>query len=209
MRTEPVAKSWTGTQVNLVLLFLLAGLYLPSRMGIEFLDPLTIVPYSLIGLVFVSGSAGAVFEDLESYRLLRARVWRIALGGLGYAVSVLGAGVIMVNIGFWHGEVLLPPVPICLATVWLIFSLSALVAAVAAHLMRRHYTSAEVKSRLLGTLLAVLLAWVFRSSLVPVALREWIAPVGTTAGLTSLIGGIGLAAIFTAEWLVRGNMKEL
>ena len=209
MGTKPVAKSWTGSQVNLVLLFLLAGLYLPSRMGIEFLDPLTIVPYSLIGLVFVSGAAAAVFEDLDSYRVLRARVWRLALGGLGYAVLVLGAGVIMVNIGFWHGEVLLPPVPICLVTVWLILSLSALVAAVAAHLMRRHHTSSEVKSRLLGALLGVLLAWVFRSSLAPVAAREWIAPVATTAGLTLLVGVVGLAAMLTAWWLARGNMEKL
>ena len=175
-----------GSKINLVLLTALAGGYVPWKMGIEFLDPLVVVPFALVSLMPVSAA-------LPPRSLVRTGSL-----GMGYALLVLGLGVVLVNAGFWHGQLLLPPWPAVFAAALLAFSASFFAGAAALAMLGNNYTAAEAGRRIRLVLLVLLAAWLFRGTLVPTGLREAVAPVATTWGIA------GMAVVVSLGLLLLG-----
>lgn len=214
VRRLPEWAGSAGARVNQTLFVLLLGVYLPFRMGIEFLDPLVIVPFAFASLVFVSGAAAeafgsAVLPEPATAASLRPRMIALSLGGGLYAWSILISGVVVVNIGNWYGFPLLPPALTSWTAPLLSLGLSAFGAATALLLFTHHYSVKDVRSRLRGGLFLFLLVWLFHSWLVPIALREKIAPYLTTDKIAAFTFALAVLLLLLSEHRLRTAVKRM
>lgn len=207
LRCLPQWTGSTGSRVNLVLLVLLLGGYLPWRMGFEFLDALVLMPYAFTSLMFVSVAAAEALgpEQIpaeEQRAGLRRRIWAVAVGGLCYSGAILALGLAAVNLGTFPALVT-PPLLTVVCYVALSLGVATFAAASAALMVAHHDTAGDVRSRIRGILLVLLGLWLFRGWLIPAGLREQAAPWTTTARL-GWLAICGSAVLFLlAEWRLR------
>lgn len=207
LRRLPRWTGSTGSRVNLVLLVLLLGGYLPWRMGFEFLDALVLMPYAFTSLMFISVAAAEALapEEIPSGECrgeLRRRVWATAAGGLCYSGAILALGLVAVNLGTLPALVA-PPFLTMISYAALSLAVAAFAAASAALMVAHHDTAADVRSRIRGILLLLLGVWLFRGWLIPVGLREQVAPWTTTARLGWLAAGGAVVLSLLAERRLR------
>jgi hypothetical protein len=177
----------SGNRVNLTLLAGILGVFLPSKMGIEYLDPLVLLPVSCVSLMLVA----ALTPE-----------WgfpRVALAGMAYGSGVVAAGIAVVNAGFWHGVPIIPPATVLVSIPLLSFSVSAFAAAAGSWMNARNLTPAEARTRIRGVLLVLLALWVFRSSVIPETLRGWVAPFATTGGIAAIVLVLSTALLLAAR----------
>lgn len=168
------------------------GIFLPWKMGIEYLDAFVLLPCSLVSVLWISAS------------LPVRRVWRASAAAAGYGASTLAAGILVVNAGFWNGGPIVPPLSIVASAFALSFSVAAFAAAVAVALEAKNYTTQEAASRLRFGLLVLLGIWVFRSW-APSSVRELVAPLTTTSGVVLLTLGVCIVLLVSAAVMSRPN----
>lgn len=203
--------SYAGGAASLVNQTLIAGflgVYLPWRLSFQFLDPLVIIPYALTGLIFASGASVEAFAGDDSSEegeesAIRCRVGVVAVGGLGYSSLLTFTGLLVVNARNWHGDLIIPPAPVCVVAPLLSLAASGFMAASAALLLSRYYSPGDVKTRFRAALAGLVAVWVFRGWIVPVALKEWIAPLLTTRGIAVLTAIFSMLLALLAERRVR------
>ena len=142
------------------------GIFVPWYRGFDFLDPVMIMAYSCLALLFVApasaeafapeGTSPAMSETIIKSTLILAYGW-------GIAALVLMAGIVTVNLSHWHGYVLAPPGRL-LASV-LLFSLTASMAVIfACALLVRKFSASAVKGfvRLAYLIVLAMLAFGYR-----------------------------------------------
>lgn len=101
-----------ASQALIVLLtVLLFGVWVPWMKGFDFLDPVLLLCYFCLGVLFVAPLAGGALSADSSQRAPRAGLLKIAaIAGYGSGVSMLllASGILTVNLTNWHGRLLLP-----------------------------------------------------------------------------------------------------
>jgi hypothetical protein len=101
-----------STTVNLFVI-LAFGIGVPWRRGIEFFDPLLILLYSFIALLFAAPAITDLLgRNWTDPRTVLARIFASALFGWGAFCVILVLGIATVNIQFRAGRMLMPPVEV-------------------------------------------------------------------------------------------------
>src|SRR5438067_879658 len=88
------------------------GVLVPLYRGMMFLDSLTMVVYACMSLLFVAPTAAEAFgrpASRPSTEIL-PRTGMILAYGWGTSVLMLAAGILTVNLAYWQGRMLTPPV---------------------------------------------------------------------------------------------------
>src|ERR1700730_15983564 len=86
---------------------LVFGVLVPSYRGLGFLDPVTIVVYACMSLLFVAPTAAEAFgvpASTPSAAEILPRVGMILVYGLGASVIMLVSGLLTVNLVYMHGR---------------------------------------------------------------------------------------------------------
>ena len=202
-------------QAILVLGFVvLFGIFLPWYRGLDFLDPVMIIAYSCLSLLFVAPASAEAFtserEGPSSRETIRTSVMVLAFGW-GLAVLVLITAIVTVNLTHWHGYVLAPSGRLLIAAFLLSLTASIVVIASCALLARR-FSASSVKGFVRLGYLIVLALLAFSSRLLPEHARTIVAENMTSAGLTRLafiasavLAGIGTMLMVVA---VRSSLSQ-
>lgn len=168
-----------------VAIAVLAGGYLPWRLGFEFLDAGVLVVYGCLAALFVAPRITRRLGAEQERRVLevpreapeRRVLWReagkAAAGGWGAALLLVGMGLITVNITQWHGRILLPAAAVLASVVVWSGSVAVLTSAVGARMALESRSAAEAARALRGRILLVLLAGFLGARLLPGEWREW------------------------------------
>src|ERR1700730_7835825 len=91
---------------------LVFGVLVPWYRGLGFLDPVTIVVYVCMSLLFVAPAAAEAFgvpASRPSAAEILPRVGVILGYGMGASVIMLFSGLLTVNLVYMHGRMLTPP----------------------------------------------------------------------------------------------------
>lgn len=121
-----------STTVNLFVI-LAFGIAVPWRRGIEFFDPLLLLLYSFIALLFAAPAITELLgRDWTSARTVLARVFASALFGWGAFGLILLLGIISVQLEYRPGRMLFPPANVLGAAMSLSLTASLAVSAVGA-----------------------------------------------------------------------------
>lgn len=203
------------------LLFLSAGVVvfgiaLPLMKGFGFLDPLILLGYACLGLVFTAPAAVRVFDGAENQREKLGRV--VAVAGYGWAISILllGSGIIAANLRSWQGRAIMPSTRFLLAIVLLGGAASLFTGAAAAGLGDRFGARKATTIMRIGFLL-LLLALAFGARFLPEAWRDALDAALTTSGLTRLsfrlaafffLAGLGVVAAVTARGYGKSSLHH-
>jgi hypothetical protein len=194
-------------QTVLVLAVLVTfGILLPWYKGFDFLDPVMIVAYCCLGLLFVapaSAEAFATTQQISGAADALRRMGAVLAYGWGVTVLILTAGIVTVNVTHWHGSILSPPAALLAGS--LLFSLTACLAVIGVcALLSRRLTAASVKGIIRAAFLVVLASLAFGKRFLGQESQNAIESRMTTEGIThfaflaSVIlacAGAGLAAM--------------
>ena len=180
----PMAK-----QAILVLGFaILFGIFLPWYRGLDFLDPVMIIAYACLALLFVAPASAEAFaserEGPSTRGAIRTSVLVLAFGW-GLAVLVLIAAIVTVNLTHWHGYLLAPSAKLLIAALLLSLTASVVVIGGCA-LLSRKFSASSVKGFVRLGYLIVLGLLAFSSRFLPEHTRTIVAENMTSAGLTHL-----------------------
>ncbi len=150
--------------VLLMLVVLLAfGVFIPWWKGLDFLDPMILAAYSAVALLFAAPVAAELLanpNEIDSLRILYAKVGAAVLYGWAVSVIILAAGLATVNF-VARGGVLLHPRWDVLCGILLLGLLAALFVAAVSAVLTILFSAAAAKTVLRLSfllLLAVLLA---------------------------------------------------
>lgn len=179
----------------------LFGIFLPWYRGLDFLDPVMIIAYACLSLLFVApASAEAFASDREAPSkrgAFRTSVMVLAFGW-GLAFLVLAAAIVTVNLTHWHGYLLAPSARL-LASALLLSLTASIVVIGSCALLSRRFSAASVKGFIRLAYLIVLALLAFGSRFLPEHLRTSIAERMTSSGLThfaftasAVLAGIGV-----------------
>jgi len=174
-------------QTVLVLAVLVTfGVLLPWYKGIDFLDPVLIVAYCCLGLLFVAPASAESFaasQTIAGPGDALARMGAVLAYGWGVTVLILTAGIATVNLSHWHGAILSPPGSFLIAA--LVFSLTACAAMIGlCALLSRRLSAASVKGVIRAVFLVVLALLVFGRRFLGEQSQNEIESKMTTDGLT-------------------------
>ena len=177
-------KQWILT-LGVVVIF---GVLVPWYKGLDFLDPVMIVAYSCLGLLFVAPSTAEAFSATqpipttsETFR----RAARVLGYGFGVTVLILGAGIATVNLTHWHGSILAPPLALLTATLLLGLTACLVVIGVCA-LLARKLSAAAVKGVIRLVFLILLAMLALGNRFLPEEAQAALAARMTTDGITRL-----------------------
>src|SRR5271166_1050757 len=87
------------------------GILVPWYKGLDFLDPVMIVAYSCLALLFVAPASAEAFAPPHAIPTPGESVKRIAIilaYGWGVTILILATGIATVNVFHWHGSILSP-----------------------------------------------------------------------------------------------------
>jgi hypothetical protein len=174
-------------QALLILAIVIAfGIFIPWIKGLDFLDPVMILAYSCLALLFVAPAAAEAFagRQFASRAAALARMGAVLAYGWGIAALILAAGIATVNAMNWHGRLIAPSPKLLAAALLLSLAASAAVIALTGLLTRR-LTARGVKSVLRLGFLALLLALAFGNRALPEEWRMRISSGMTTRGITN------------------------
>jgi hypothetical protein len=181
------------------------GVLLPWYKGFDFLDPVMIVAYCCLGLLFVapaSAEAFATTQPISGPADALRRMGAVLAYGWGVTVLILITGIATVNVTHWHGSILSPPATLLMAS--LLFSLTACVAVIGlCALLARRLSAASVKGMIRLIFLVVLVLLAFGKRFLGEQSQNAIDSRMTTEGITHYAfiasalcacGGAGLVA---------------
>ncbi len=155
-------------QALIVLFTVLAfGILVPWYKGFAFLDPRMLAAYGCLAILFVAPASAESFattpKDATPAAILGRLMVLIAFGW-GITVLVLLTALATLNLVYWHGALISPPMQLFAAV--LVCSLAACTAVASlSAVLARTFSATVVKSVLRIAFLLVLLAFVFSSRL--------------------------------------------
>jgi hypothetical protein len=207
-RNLPLWLGGTSGVVIHALLVALLGFYAPFRLGIDWLDPLIVIPYWCASLIFVAGAAPEAFSGPKPCQNWSSKLLAVSGGGWLYAAVIVLLALLTVNTRHWHGQMLLPAGAVRWAAPLLSFSAAAGLAAFGARLSAENHPAPAVKGLLRGGLWGVTLLLIAGPAVAPVALREWLAPHLTTPGLARLCVAGSLLSAALAACQIRRALRQ-
>ena len=186
-----------GSLVSHLAVLAAFGVLVPWVKGFEFLDPLILLAYTAIPILFVAPASTAVFaEPPKGAPAVISKLAAVMLYGWGIGVLVLLCGLATVNIADWYGHLVLPSTKFLIDALLLGFCASLFVASLGALL-----TSTLAPNPARNILrLAFLLPLLAMATARRFASAEWqsrIAAGMTTRGLAhfALLASVNLAAL--------------
>lgn len=173
------------TTVNLFVLFAF-GIAIPWRRGLDFFDPVLILLYCVIALLFsapaVTDLLGAQWQDGDT---IRARLYICSLFGWAAYIAVLVLGILTVNIQYRAFGFHLPHPTVLAAALALSFTSSLCVASFAA-LIAVVLTPSAAKLIVRAAFVLLLAAFLFAGRWLPTDWRIAIAAATSTKALIKL-----------------------
>jgi hypothetical protein len=185
------------------------GVLVPWLKGFAFLDPLMILCYACLGVLYVAPASAEAFGR-ESVAVRQAAIRKmLVLVGYGAGVSMLMtlSGILTVNFSNWHGSFIGPRPALLLAA--LLLSLTACAAVVAVtNIVASAYGPKAAKSMIRIAFLLFLLLLVFGYPRLSEDAKFQIELTLTTSGLTRLALESSavlalVSASLTAWWISR------
>ena len=175
------------------------------------LQPLVVVAYALMAVLFVAPAASEFWSSLASPAAAGAIVVRLAgiVGyGWGIALAMLTTAIVTVNLVYRSSRLLIPPEPFLASA--LILSLTASIAvAVLCALLARRFSATMAKSTVRTLFLLMLLGLVFGSRVLPESWQIELADLTTRRAITALawrgslvclaLSLLGLVLLFRGE----------
>jgi hypothetical protein len=207
----------TASVVSYIAFLLLFGVLVPWFKGLSFLDPLIVVPYACLSLLFAAPAAADGVMALRAGRsgsVTRVVVQAVAIGWLS-GVLVLGVGLTAVNWFHGYGRTVLPPVKTLGSALALSLAGSILVAGLAALLALRAATRESVRHMLRFGFLGLLVVFVFVPPALPRAWQNRLALIFTSDGIAGLtlwlaplaaVAGAALARVASKRW--KASVEE-
>jgi hypothetical protein len=180
-----------------IALFVLFGILLPLRKGLEFFDPVILFSYPSLSMVFAAPAAGQAFESARpSLSEALARILAAVLYGEAFALSILGSGILTVYWTHRQGAFFPPDVGSLLSGIGLGVSLALALSAAATWISIR--VSPGAATALLRVFFALLLgAFYFRS--------HWLPAI---AARTTAIALVAAAGLLLALWLTLARTEN-
>jgi len=178
------------------------GVLLPWYKGMTMLQPLVVVAYALMALLFVAPAASEFWSAIEtpaSSGSVIARLLAIVGYGWGVALAMLITSMVTLNVAYRSPRLLIPPEPFFASALLLSLTASVAVAVICALLSRR-YSPAMAKTTVRTIFLLVLLALAFGARVMPESWQIELADHTTRRAITTLAweGSIACAAISLA-----------
>ncbi len=193
---------------------LVFGVVVPYYKGLEFLDPVVILVYSCMLLLFVVPASAEIFapgEPAERAEIV-SRMGMILAYGWGSTVLMLLSGIVTVNLTHWYGRTLLPS-PALLGSALLLSLMATLAVISGTALLARRFGAHAAKSLLRFSFLALLLAGGLGFRYLPPEWRMTIDRQMTTAGLIHFslwaCAAFSLAALVLVPRLIRTTAKNV
>ena len=213
-----------GETLRYSIIFLLFGVFLPWRKGIEFFDPFLLAAYSCLAFVFAAPEvvdglalpstidslmASAQPRIQPSRQALLLAMRRGLIHGWLCGMAILALGIATVNASVPRTRLVYPPVVTLLALpVWSLLG-CILTAAMAAFVSMRTTHAGHAKSRLRVALLVFLCTVIFVPQFLPTEWQDWIQIQLTTRNfgrntllfspLAALVSGAAIA------WVARSG----
>lgn len=183
----------------LVAVVLIFGALLPWYKGMTMLQPLVVVAYALMALLFVAPAASEFWSSLEtpaSSGSVMARLLAIVGYGWGIALAMLIASMVTLNLAYRSPRLLIPPEPFLASALVLSLTAAAAVAVICALLARR-FSASMAKATVRTVFLVVLLVLAFGARVIPESWQIELADHTTRRAITSLAweGSIACAVI--------------
>jgi hypothetical protein len=173
------------------------GIVVPWRRGIEFFDPLLVLLYSFIALLFAAPAITELLgREWTDSRTVLARIFASALFGWGAFCFILLLGIVSVQVEFHPGRMLFPAANVLGAALSLSLTASLAVSAVGA-LFSVVLDPLSAKLLLRGAFVAFLLLLLFGGRFLP---RAW---------QYSLAQNITPRAVTESAYLVSGILAVL
>ena len=173
---------------------LVFGIAVPLVKGFAFLDPLNILAYACIGVLFIVPAAAEVFAKPSPGPAVLARIAGLMAYGWGISALMLLLGILTVNFQSWQNQILTPDPQLLLAALFLGGSACLALIGVTGLLGERYGPrTAKLTVRIGFLVLLLFLTIGYRHS--PDAWRFMIYDFLTTASLTRF--SFGLAAVLT------------
>ena len=168
-----------------VALLAIFGVLVPWQKGLEFLDPVILIAYACLGGVFAGPAAVQLFRDIPSSvgEALR-RVAMALLFGEGVVLVLLALGILTVRL--LHPGIFPFDAGTMIAGLALGAALSLALAAMAAW-VRIAYSESVARSALRGALIALLIAFVFRS--------RWLPDIAWTGAAVGIVASAAFLAL--------------
>jgi hypothetical protein len=195
----------------LVAVVVIFGVILPWYKGLTLLQPLILLAYALMALLFVAPAASefwAVVEKPVSARSILTRILAIVGYGWGIALAMLITAVVTLNVLYRGPRLLIPPEPFLASVVLLSLTASTAVAAICSLLAKR-FSAATAKATIRAFFLLALFGLAFGSRILPESWQIALADHATRRAITSLAwqGSIACAVLATIGMvvLVRGS----
>ncbi len=187
---------------------LVFGVLVPYYKGLEFLDPVVILVYSCMALLFVVPASAEIFAGGEAMARAEiiSRMGMILAYGWGSTVLMLLSGIVTVNLTHWYGRTLLPS-PALLAAALLLSLVATLAVISGTALLARRVGAHAAKTLLRFSFLVLLLAGGFGFRYLPPDWRMAIDRQMTTAGLIHFslwaCAAFALAALVLLPQVIR------
>lgn len=186
------------------------GVFVPWLKGFAFLDPLIILCYACLGVVYVAPAAAEAFGRKTASSTKSAVLMKMAsilAYGWGVSILMLASGILTVNVANWHGRFIGPRPQLLLAAVVLSGAACAAVIAFSG-MLAVAYGPKAAKTVLRFAFLLLLLGTAFGYRYLSEDTRFQLELIMTTSGLTRLAfqSAAILAAIsatVTAWWIAR------
>jgi hypothetical protein len=193
----------------LIVTVALFGVLVPWLKGFGFLDPLMIVCYACLGVLYVAPACAEAFgkQPQGSREATVRKMAVLASYGAGVSMLMLLSGILTVNVANWHGSFVGPRWPLLLAALLLSVTACAAVVAVTT-VVASSYGPKAAKSMIRIALLVFLLALVFGYPRLPEDAKFQLELNLTTSGLTRLALEFSallalVSASLTAWWISR------
>jgi hypothetical protein len=193
----------------LIVTVALFGVLVPWLKGFAFLDPLIILAYACLGVLYVAPAAAEAFgtQAPDSRPAVARKMLVLVAYGVGVSLLMLAGGVVTVNLFEWHGSFITPRPALLLAAVLLSVTACAAVVAVTT-VVASSYGPKAAKSMVRIALLVFLFTIVFGYPRLSGDFKFQIEMNLTTSGLTRLALQLSavlavVSASLTAWWMSR------
>jgi hypothetical protein len=196
-------------------IFLLAvvvtfGVALPWVKGYDFLNPIFILGYACLGVLFVTPAATEAFRQPADKAGLLGRMLGIWAYGWGISVLMIVSGIVTVNSRHWSGGMVMPPGRM-LAAALLLGATSCFATVAGGAALGRKWGPNRAKTLLRFSFLALLLLLSIGFRFMP---EDWRAAVEenlTTSGLTLFAWRLGaflaLLGAALAVWSLKATAR--
>ena len=155
--------------------FVMFGIYVPYRRGIDFFDTLLLVPYTCISFLFCAPVViDSIYAEGSGGVSLRPLVRGIAYGWC-CGLTIVAMGIATVNFSLSQARVVLPPAAVLLSGLVISLLGCGFVAGISAWISFREDKPEDSKRKVrIGFLLLLCAVW-FIPGLLPTEWQDWVA----------------------------------